>query len=267
MKNRDAKNLFNQFVVVTGMDDKHRAPFTREGTRLIVPYLIGWGVSMSQLTEQIGYSPDAIQKLINSRRDAPGHQDTNWTKWCKGLGLTTDQVADSAFRGGVVGVKIVQAAIAWCKFAGLPQWHTPPYQKKYRDNGKPHHKTFDYELVINSCCSAYNVTRAEIESKARMPDVVMARGLIVAALRTFTFLSYPDISAQMRLPNHSTVITAHQRFSGIWVGAFGPTGPEVTAKLRARWTWTIGILGMPADIQPKHQAIFYSRTPQKIKSA
>lgn len=49
--------------------------------------------------------------------------------------------------------------------------------------------------------------------KTRHPRVVMARAIITHLARQLTTLSYPEIARAIGRPNHSTVITAFQRFA------------------------------------------------------
>jgi len=66
--------------------------------------------------------------------------------------------------------------------------------------------------VIEVSLSVCGVRRETLGGKCRHPDVVRCRMLITRAARTVTDLSYPEIARAIGRPNHSTVITANQRF-------------------------------------------------------
>ncbi len=65
--------------------------------------------------------------------------------------------------------------------------------------------------VINLVCRRFRVEMADIGARTRHPRVVVARAVMVHLLRRHTTLSYPEIARAMGRPNHSTVITAHNR--------------------------------------------------------
>jgi chromosomal replication initiator protein len=48
----------------------------------------------------------------------------------------------------------------------------------------------------------------------RHKRVVLARSLTVLLARRLTTASFPEIARAMGRPNHSTIVTAHQRISG-----------------------------------------------------
>ena len=84
------------------------------------------------------------------------------------------------------------------------------------------------ERIIELACESLGVTHEEFCGSNRHRRIVLARSLCVLLSREMTNLSYPEIARAMGRPNHSTVITAHQRIdkqvaSGEKVG----TGPDL----------------------------------------
>jgi len=70
------------------------------------------------------------------------------------------------------------------------------------------------DKIIDAACSELGVTRADLSSKGRAKKVVLAREVIVHLGKRHTGRSYPELAMALGRPNHSTVITAHQRFEG-----------------------------------------------------
>jgi chromosomal replication initiator protein len=69
------------------------------------------------------------------------------------------------------------------------------------------------DSIISHTCAALAVDVADLSGKTRHPRVVTARALITTLARQMTTLSYPEIARSIGRPNHSTVITAFQRFA------------------------------------------------------
>lgn len=67
------------------------------------------------------------------------------------------------------------------------------------------------EHVVALVCEKLNVTLTEVAGRGRHPRVVLARAMATLLARRHTRASYPEIARAMGRPNHSTVITAHQR--------------------------------------------------------
>jgi chromosomal replication initiator protein len=65
--------------------------------------------------------------------------------------------------------------------------------------------------IIDTVCSELVIDKSNVLSPDRHRQVVLGRGLIVHLARDLTTLSYPEIARQLARPNHSTVVTAHQR--------------------------------------------------------
>jgi len=69
------------------------------------------------------------------------------------------------------------------------------------------------DAVIAHSCAALGVDTVDLAGKTRHPRVVLARAVITHLARQLTTLSYPEIARAIGRPNHSTVITAFQRFA------------------------------------------------------
>ncbi|MEM9373015.1 MAG: DnaA/Hda family protein, partial [Planctomycetota bacterium] len=66
--------------------------------------------------------------------------------------------------------------------------------------------------IIDAVCEQLAVTRADLASSGRAKKVVLAREVIVHLGKRHTGNSYPELAMAIGRPNHSTVITAHNRF-------------------------------------------------------
>ncbi|MDP1662407.1 MAG: DnaA/Hda family protein [Phycisphaerales bacterium] len=71
------------------------------------------------------------------------------------------------------------------------------------------------EAVVALSCQKMNVTLTEVAGRGRHPRVVLARALATLLARKHTRASYPEIARAVGRPNHSTVITAHQRLDAL----------------------------------------------------
>ena len=96
------------------------------------------------------------------------------------------------------------------------------------------------EKIIDTVCRELAVTRDDLGGKGRAKKVVLAREIIVHLGKRHTGRSYPELATAIGRPNHSTVITAHQRFQQrvktedpIAVGAAfdGTTAGELTVRM------------------------------------
>ncbi|MGH7131127.1 MAG: DnaA ATPase domain-containing protein [Phycisphaerales bacterium] len=67
--------------------------------------------------------------------------------------------------------------------------------------------------IIARVCEHLDVQSDELRGNGRHPRVVLSRALITHLCRQLTTMSYPEIARAIGRPNHSTVITAHQRLA------------------------------------------------------
>lgn len=71
------------------------------------------------------------------------------------------------------------------------------------------------EEIVALVCQRLNVTMGEVAGRGRHPRVVLARAAATLLARRHTRASYPEIARALGRPNHSTVITAHQRLDAL----------------------------------------------------
>lgn len=69
-----------------------------------------------------------------------------------------------------------------------------------------------FERVVDVVCQRLDLLRDDLYGRGRHPRVVLAREAIVHMARLHTAMSYPEIAAGLHKPNHSTTLTAHERF-------------------------------------------------------
>lgn len=68
------------------------------------------------------------------------------------------------------------------------------------------------DTIIDTTCEELGVTKPDLASSGRAKKVVLAREVIVHLGKRHTGKSYPELAMAIGRPNHSTVITAHNRF-------------------------------------------------------
>lgn len=71
--------------------------------------------------------------------------------------------------------------------------------------------SLEYPVLAQKVCDVFRVRYDQLGDSGRHKRVVAARMFIVHLMREHTKYSYPEIARMMGRPNHSTVITAHQR--------------------------------------------------------
>ncbi|MBS0188656.1 MAG: ATP-binding protein, partial [Planctomycetes bacterium] len=69
-------------------------------------------------------------------------------------------------------------------------------------------------LIQAEIARRLRVELADMAGRGRHPRVVLARSIVVHIARRLTTLSFPEIARAMNRPNHSSVITAHNRLLG-----------------------------------------------------
>lgn len=67
------------------------------------------------------------------------------------------------------------------------------------------------EAIAHGVCEALRVEMADLLGRGRHKRVVLARSVIACLSRRLTTCSFPEIARALGRPNHSTVVTAHQR--------------------------------------------------------
>lgn len=79
--------------------------------------------------------------------------------------------------------------------------------------GTPVQRPVRADEIILRVCEHLDVQMDELRGNGRHPRVVLARAMITHLCRQLTTMSYPEIARAIGRPNHSTVITAHQRLN------------------------------------------------------
>jgi chromosomal replication initiator protein len=69
------------------------------------------------------------------------------------------------------------------------------------------------DRIAEEVCRTLQVDVTELMGRGRHKRVVLARALVAHLSRQLTTLSYPEIARAMGRPNHSTIVTACQRFA------------------------------------------------------
>jgi chromosomal replication initiator protein len=118
--------------------------------------------------------------------------------------------------GGAVGVIAVRKALGLAESSGPARARRP----------------LSIDAIYTEICRCMGVDPVELMGKGRHKRVVLARAVCVHLCRQHTTHSYPEIAKGMGRPNHSTVITAHQRLTG-QLGTIGEGAlePEVSVGL------------------------------------
>ncbi len=70
-----------------------------------------------------------------------------------------------------------------------------------------------FASILDAICDEMMVDKSTVLSNDRHRQIVLARSLVVHLARELTTLSFPEIARQLARPNHSTVVTAHQRIA------------------------------------------------------
>lgn len=67
--------------------------------------------------------------------------------------------------------------------------------------------------IVDVVCEELSVEPRQVMDRCRHRRVVLARSLVIHLARQLTTLSYPELARGLSRPNHSSIITAHQRIS------------------------------------------------------
>lgn len=76
---------------------------------------------------------------------------------------------------------------------------------------EPLKRPIRFDAIVAVVCGALGVLVSDLGAPSRHPKVVLAREMVTHLGRQHTTLSYPEIARAIGRPNHSTVITSHQR--------------------------------------------------------
>ncbi|QNN21418.1 ATP-binding protein [Planctomycetales bacterium ZRK34] len=65
--------------------------------------------------------------------------------------------------------------------------------------------------IVDVVCEELSVEPKQVFDRCRHRRVVLARSIVIHLARQLTTLSYPELARGLSRPNHSSIITAHQR--------------------------------------------------------
>lgn len=77
----------------------------------------------------------------------------------------------------------------------------------------PSSRPIPIDRIIDSVCSAFALTRADLAGRGRSKPAVLGRAMIALLARRLTRRSYPEIADAIGRPTHSTIIGAHKRIT------------------------------------------------------
>lgn len=168
----------------------------------------------------LGLDEAAVSLVVGRTAPVPGVAPSS-VRDIEGLMVRIDAVhrltpgfsGEGAHGAGPIGVLTVERAMG---NAGAPGDGLPGLGvSTVADPGAPSKasRPVRMDAIILSTCAAMGVEQADLGGKTRHPRVVLARALITHLARQMTTLSYPEIARAIGRPNHSTVITAIQRFA------------------------------------------------------
>lgn len=150
---------------------------------------------------------DAAVSMLVQRTGHIAGQDPTSVRDIEGLITRIDAlhrlVPEYRDAGGSIGVMLVERALGTPGSATIGD--TPGSVRSTRP--------VRIEAIIAQTASVLSVETSDLSGKTRHPRVVLARAIITHLARQMTTLSYPEIARAIGRPNHSTVITAFQRFA------------------------------------------------------
>lgn len=143
-------------------------------------------------------------KLVHSVAETVAQRSKGAAREIEGLLTTLRAVADLAGGGsegdGVIGHALLNQAISGN--GGLGKAGQGAASRPIR-----------LERILEIVCRELGVDRELVLGGSRHRKVVLARSATIYLARQMTNLSYPDLARAMKRPNHSTVVTAWQRFA------------------------------------------------------
>lgn len=128
----------------------------------------------------------------------PGHQDSSVRDLAGDLtrvGAMAEVHPELVGDSGVIGVLLVRKALG-VEGGGVGGGRGRPVRA---------------EAIVELVCRTLRVEMHELTGRGRHPRVVLARSAATWLCRALTTHSFPEIARAIGRPNHSTVVTAHQR--------------------------------------------------------
>lgn len=149
---------------------------------------------------------EAVHRLLPDLREhtvraaaVPGvRNETDGPATSGGVAKATAGMVGAAV-GVMVGAVTVRTALGLA--TGRPVTHEPNRVRRPVQIG----------TITAEVCRTLAVEPAELAGKTRHKRVVLARAVVTWLARRLTTLSFPEIARAIGRPNHSTVITAHNR--------------------------------------------------------
>lgn len=207
----DAIDLDGALVALAS--DEHPRRVQRLGERLVSRFMSGMVVRIDP--------PDADLRLrlvtaMASRRQL--HLDEPAAR------LLAESSAGPQGRGSVRDIEgLVVQTEAVCRL--LPGWSSPDgrvglavvmkalgLNEGERDHAAARpRRPVPLEAIADAVCRSLRVAQPEFLGSGRHKRVVLARSITALLARQLTTASFPEIARAIGRPNHSTVVTAHQR--------------------------------------------------------
>lgn len=145
--------------------------------------------ALSLALSELHYSPDIMR---GRDRQFSAHRRMVWRRMSGPGGLGISQSATARACG------FNHSSVS----TALSRSEAPP----------PPPSTTEATARITTLCAELRVSLSDVCGRCRDLEVVRAREVIVDRLREETTLSYPQIGRLLCRGNHSTVVTAHQRY-------------------------------------------------------
>ncbi len=149
-----------------------------------------------------------------------------------GAGSPSSPMGHATGRVGVLSARqaLGQAASSLLTDRGS---HASSSTGSRRDSGP---RALQMSDIVRVVCGRLSIDAQELANKHRHPRVVLARSLCTHLARATIGMSYPEIARSLGRPNHSTVLTAHQRIrrqieSGEIVGGIAEPVRELAESL------------------------------------
>jgi len=229
----DAIDLDGALVALAS--DEHPRQVQRLGERLVSRFMSGMVVRIEPpdpelrvrlvraLAERRGLRMDEPAARYLAERSL-GPSGRGSVRELEGLLVQTEAVArllpGCAGADGGVGLAVVSKAL------GLSEGERAPSANRPR-------RPIPVEAIADAVCKALRVGLTEFAGSGRHKRVVLARSITALLARRLTTASFPEIARATGRPNHSTIVTAHQRLarqiedesasgSSLLVALFGP---------------------------------------------
>lgn len=230
-------------ALVALASDEHPRQVQRLGERLVSRFMSGMVVRIdppdaelrlrlvSALAQRRGLRLDeSAARALAERSVGPSGRGS--VRELEGLIVQTEAVCrllpGSTGADGRVGLAVVTRAL------GLSEGERPV-------GGLRPRRPIPVETIADAVCRALRVAASEFVGSGRHKRVVLARSITALLARRLTTASFPEIARATGRPNHSTIVTAHQRLArqieaesaagaSLLVEQFGPEFGGVTLR-------------------------------------